>query len=175
MATHSSILSWRIPWTKEPGGLQSMGSQRVRLDWATNTHRHRIKWRLSWRLSGRKSGCNAGDSGSIPTLGRSPGGGHGNPLQHSCLETPLDSGAWRALTHEAAQSWRTEPVRMIKWSIFISVSSGIAVSFKMDFSPPSKEWIVVKEKWKWTLLSCVRLFATPGTSMEFSRPGYWSG
>ena len=37
MATHSSILAWRIPWTEEPGGLQSMGSHRVRHDWATNT------------------------------------------------------------------------------------------------------------------------------------------
>ena len=37
MATHSSILTWRIPWTEEPGGLQSMGLQRVRHDWATNT------------------------------------------------------------------------------------------------------------------------------------------
>ena len=37
MATHSSILAWRIPWTKEPGRLQSMGSQRVRYNWATNT------------------------------------------------------------------------------------------------------------------------------------------
>ena len=39
MATHSSILAWRIPWTKEPGGLQSMGSQRVRHDWETE-HLH---------------------------------------------------------------------------------------------------------------------------------------
>ena len=38
MATHSSILAWGIPRTEEPGGLQSMGSQRVRHDWATNTH-----------------------------------------------------------------------------------------------------------------------------------------
>ena len=37
MATHSSILAWEIPWTEEPGGLQSMGSQRVRHDWVTNT------------------------------------------------------------------------------------------------------------------------------------------
>ena len=40
MATHSSILGWRIPWTEEPGELQSMGTQRVRHDWATNTHTH---------------------------------------------------------------------------------------------------------------------------------------
>ena len=38
MATHSSILAWRIPWTEEPGGLQSMGLQRVGHDRATNTH-----------------------------------------------------------------------------------------------------------------------------------------
>ena len=38
MAIHSSILTWKIPWTKEPGGLQYMGSQRVRQSWATNTH-----------------------------------------------------------------------------------------------------------------------------------------
>ena len=38
MATHSSILAWRIPWTGEPGGLQSMGSQRVGHDWAHSTH-----------------------------------------------------------------------------------------------------------------------------------------
>ena len=39
MATHSSILAWRIPWTEEPGGLQSMGSQRVRRDLATKQQR----------------------------------------------------------------------------------------------------------------------------------------
>ena len=38
MATHSSIPAWRIPWTKDPGGLQAMGSQRVGHDWVTNTH-----------------------------------------------------------------------------------------------------------------------------------------
>ena len=38
MATHSSILAWRIPWTEEPGRLQSMDSQRVRHDWVTNTN-----------------------------------------------------------------------------------------------------------------------------------------
>ena len=42
MASHSSILAWRIPWAEEPGGLQSMGLQRVRLDWSdlTRTHAH---------------------------------------------------------------------------------------------------------------------------------------
>ena len=40
MVTHSSILVWRIPWTEEPGGLQSMGSQRVGRDWATDTDKN---------------------------------------------------------------------------------------------------------------------------------------
>ena len=42
---------------------------------------------------------NAGDSGLIPGLGRFPGGGHGNPLQCSCWETPMDRGTWRATVH----------------------------------------------------------------------------
>ena len=42
---------------------------------------------------GKVSACNAGDPGSIPGLGRSPGEGNGNPLQHSCLENPMDGGA----------------------------------------------------------------------------------
>ena len=55
--------------------------------------------------------ANAGDirdTGSIPGLGRSPGGGHSNPLQDSCLENPLDRGAWRATVHRVAESDVTE-------------------------------------------------------------------
>ena len=51
--------------------------------------------------------ANAGDIrdvGSIPELGRSPGGGHGNPLQYSCLENPMDRGAWQATVHRVAKS-----------------------------------------------------------------------
>ena len=49
MATHSSILAWRIPWTEEPGGLQSIGSQRLRHDWVTSTT-YRVNLRLSSHL-----------------------------------------------------------------------------------------------------------------------------
>ena len=49
---------------------------------------------------------NIGVAGSIPGLGRSPGGGHSNPLQHSCLENPMDRGAWRAAVHGVAKSRR---------------------------------------------------------------------
>ena len=46
--------------------------------------------------------------GSIPVWGRSPGGGHGNPLQHSCLENPMDRRAWWATVHRFAESGLTE-------------------------------------------------------------------
>ena len=52
---------------------------------------------------GKESACNLGDSGSIAGSGRSPGGGHGNPLQYSCLEKSMDRGAWRA-AHGVAKS-----------------------------------------------------------------------
>ena len=54
--------------------------------------------------SGKESTCNAGDPGSIPESGRSPGGGHGNPLQCSCLENPMDRGAWQAAVLKVSQS-----------------------------------------------------------------------
>ena len=44
------------------------------------------------------------DVGSIPGLGRSPGEGHGNPVQYSCLENPMDRGAWRAKVHSVAKN-----------------------------------------------------------------------
>ena len=55
----------------------------------------------------KNSPVNAGDvraPGSIPWSGRSPGGGHGNPLQYPCLENPMDRGAWWAIIHGVAKS-----------------------------------------------------------------------
>ena len=146
MAPHSSTLAWKIPWTEEPGGLQSMGSRRVGHDWATSlsllTFMH---WRRKWqptpvflpgesrgwgawwaavygvaqsqprlkRLSSSssspggsdgKESCNAGDWVQS-LLGRSPEGGHGNPLQYSCLENSMDRGVWQAIVHGVAKSW----------------------------------------------------------------------
>ena len=74
---HSSTFAWKIPWTEEPGGLQSMGSLRVRHDWATFL--------------------------SLFTF--IIGEGNGNPLQCSCLENPRDGGAWWAAVYGVAQSW----------------------------------------------------------------------
>ena len=73
---HSSTLAWKIPWTEKPGGLQSMGSQRVIHDWATSLSLFTF---MHWR-------------------------GNGNPLQCSCLESPRDGGAWWAAVYGVAQS-----------------------------------------------------------------------
>ena len=53
---------------------------------------------------GKESACNAGDLGLIPGLGRSPGRGHGNPFHYSCLENPMDRGAWWATVHGVPKS-----------------------------------------------------------------------
>ena len=66
-----------------------------------------IKFGLSQWLSSKESICNAGDAGdvsSIPGLGRCPGGGCGNPLHYSCLENPMDRGAWKDMVHRVAKS-----------------------------------------------------------------------
>ena len=69
------LLAWKIPWKEEPGGLQSMGSWRVRHSWATSI--------------------------SLSCIGE----GNGNPLQCSCLENPRDGGAWWAAVYGVTQSW----------------------------------------------------------------------
>ena len=53
---------------------------------------------------GKESACDAGDLGSIPGSGRSPGEGNDYPLQYSCLEYPTDRGAWQAIVHGVAKS-----------------------------------------------------------------------
>ena len=82
---------------------------------------------------GKESTCNAGDSGSIPGLGRSAGEGTGNPFQYSCLENPMDRGAWWATVHGVAKSrtqqkqlstgqlthlgwvWCPQEARVVRW------------------------------------------------------------
>ena len=56
-------------------------------------------------LSSKESAYNAGDTGLVPGSGGSPGGGDGNPLQYSCLENPMDRGAWQATVHRVRKNW----------------------------------------------------------------------
>ena len=117
MATHSSVLAWRIPGTAEPGGLLSMGSHRVGHDW--------------WDLAAVAAAANTGDirdKGLIPKSGRSPGGRHGNPLQYSRLENPMDRGVWRAMANSpigAQRIWHDwsnlARLHTCSWLIIISL------------------------------------------------------
>ena len=124
MAPHSSIPAWKIPWTEEPGRLQSVGSLRVGHYWATSlwlfTFMHwRGKWQptpvfLPGESQGRGSlvgcspwGCQESDTTewlhfdfSLSCIGE----GNGNLLQCSCLENPRDGGAWWAAVSGIAQS-----------------------------------------------------------------------
>ena len=68
-------------------------------------------WSFPGGSLGKESSCNAGDIGdmcSISGSGRSPGGGHGNPLQYSCLNNPTDIGAWQPTDHGVAELDTTE-------------------------------------------------------------------
>ena len=60
----------------------------------------------------KESAYNAGDLGLIPGLGRAAGGGHGNPLQYSCLENSMDRGAWWDIVHGIEESDTIEPLRL---------------------------------------------------------------
>ena len=63
-----------------------------------------VKWGFPGGSEIKASASNVGDPGSIPGSGRSPGEGNGNPLQYSCLENPMDGGAWWATVHRVTKS-----------------------------------------------------------------------
>ena len=84
---------------------------------------------------GKESACNAGDLGSIPRLGRSPGEGNGNPLQYSCLENPTDRGAWQATVHGVATVGHTELTKPPR--VYGLPTLGIWVLLCHKYAPPT--------------------------------------
>ena len=72
---------------------------------------------------GKESACNAGHLGSVSGLGRSPGGGHGNPLQYSCLENSMDKGAWQATVHRVSELDMTEPLSTAEFKAVVIPST----------------------------------------------------
>ena len=80
--------------------------------------------------------ANAGEVGSIPGPGRSPGGGNGNPLQRSCLGNPMDRGAWQATVYWGTKSW----TRMTDWTATVTapiLGRGDVNNVKLHISIPS--------------------------------------
>ena len=137
------------------------------------------------------------DVGSMPGFGRSPGGGHGNPLQYSYLENPMDRGAWQAAVRRVTQSWtqlkqlspQTRQLFRISLSfLFLCfLSSSISYLCMASAIPRMKNWrmsLLNVLHWTipWLMLSRVRPFETPWTvalqaplSRGFTRQEYWSG
>ena len=116
MATHSSILAWRIPRTEEPGGLQSIGSHRVRHDWSDLASKQVNHSGFPGGSVTKNPPANAGDVGSIHDPGRSLGEGNGTPLQYSCLGNPMDKFSFPPPQIE----WTG--IRTIQKQLFISLS-----------------------------------------------------
>ena len=133
MATHFSTLAWKIPWTEEPGRLQSMGSQRVGHDWvtslslyqkfalkwfinlilsrtlkekATATHSSTLAWKIPWMEPGRLRSMGSLNRARLSdfTFTFMHWRRKWHPLQCSCLENPRDGRAWWAAVYGVAQS-----------------------------------------------------------------------
>ena len=131
----------------------------------------------------KESTCNTGNLGSIPELGKSLGGGHGYPIQYSCLENPHGQRSLAGYSPAAAKSLQScltlcDPID--------GSPSGSLIPGILQARTP--EWVAISfsNVWKWNvkvkLLSHVRLLATPWTaahqapsSMGFARQEYWSG
>ena len=75
------------------------GCQRLRVEEVMNRWNIKDSWGFPGGSVVKNPPANAGDAGSIPGSGRCPEGGNGNPLQHSCLENPMDRGTWWAIVH----------------------------------------------------------------------------
>ena len=160
MATYSSILTWEIQWTEKPGGLQPMGSQRVRHDWVTKQQKCHL-YVLSW-LTCHLWGIRRSENNILRKRGL------GFELT---LNVPLESRL--LLSHVSRVQLRaTPPGSPIPGILQARTLEWVAISFS--------------NAWKWKVkvkpLSCVQLLATPWTaayqappSMGFSRQGDWSG
>ena len=139
MAPHSNTLAWKIPWTQEPGGLQSMGLLGVR-------HTEQIHFHFSLSCTGE---------------------GNGSPLQCSCLENPREGGAWLAAVYGVAQS-RTRLKRLSSSSSSMQLycngdhpGSTLWVSPVGGSSHPSPSCGISQAEFRWQECIVCRLRSSP--------------
>ena len=105
MKNESVILSQESVGLKAKFGLTACFLNLFIFNWRIIALQQSADWGFPSGSGVKSLLVNAGSVGSIPGSGRSPGGGHGNSLQDSCLEKPTDRGAWRATVHRVAKSW----------------------------------------------------------------------
>ena len=106
----TGLQSWagKLPSATLPGSLPDAGYFHLGVDVATVDLQKFSSWGLPPQLSSKESACNARektDMGWIPGLGRSPGGGHGNPHQYFFLENPIYREAWQTTVHRVTKGW----------------------------------------------------------------------
>ena len=122
------------------------GNQSKKLSYKKGNHQQNNKATTEWEETGdsdsKESACNAGDSDLIPRSGWSPGGGHGTPLQYSCLENSMDRGAWWATFHRVTkrQTWLSDQHNKDKYSKYM----------KNSYNPKAKTNKQINQFKKWT-------------------------
>ena len=102
--TLSDPMDCSLPGSSVHGIFQARVLEWVAIAFSAWHVNYLLSWSFSCGSDGKESACNVGDSGSIPALGRSPGEGNGNTLEYSCLENPMDRGAWQATVHGVTKS-----------------------------------------------------------------------
>ena len=130
---------------------------------------------------GKGFAYNAGDLGSIPGSARSPGEGNGNPLQCSCLENPMDRGAWWATVHGVAHDSATKQQHPQGELQKLAALPPLYLGLHSIMTPIARETQKGLVKWSEVAQSCptlcnpmVATYQAP-PSMGFSRQEYWSG
>ena len=146
-------IPWRRKWQPTPVFLpenpMDRGALWVTVHGVTKSHTRLKQPSVHWvkcftiGSAGKESSCNAGDTGDvdlIPGLGRSSGGGNGNPVQYSCLQNPKDRGVWWVTVHGVARSQTWLSTSMSYWVKKYIVESDVQKSLKLG----GPLWLVVE-------------------------------
>ena len=166
MATHSSVLVWRIPGTAEPDGLPSMGLHRVRHDWSDLAA-------AAAAAAGKESTCNAGDLGSIPGLGRSTGEvfwprefhGPFSPWGHKEADT----------TERISLSWMARGCWISRENgSFLSLEGSCCGSVPPADTPTARAGVRNKQVWIILCLLWAGVWAAPHWALRGSSPPSWN-
>ena len=153
--------------------------------WSSGSSQFTYCWSLAWRILSitllasevsaivrsfdhswvKASACNAGDLGSVPGSGRSPGEGNGNPLQYSCLENPTDGGTWWATVHGVPKSQTR--LSDFTWAFFGSTEAKSSISLHWSLRKAFLSLLAIlwNSVFKWIYLSFSPL---PFASLLFS-------
>ena len=122
MSIHSSTIAWKIPWTEEPGRLQSMGSQRVGHDWVTSLSlspepcQGQVPWGKAWPPSFREKSCVPGEPDWKEALGWGWGAQSSCSLHPACLRPHLGQEPSLAITHWWARPSFQPPASWATWT-----------------------------------------------------------